>query len=174
MVTGFTTYAQRTVVIVDSEGKMAQYVKGLVRSGHLPEADILNFAENLEDSNFSLAEMIKVLTDLAASPADGRPAVTLTLPLSDVLAAHEARSRKAGEQPGRAGTLLKLAQDPKYGGPVTVSKPDFARALADQMLADLDEAEGDKQATEAVLQNRPLLAFVLDRIVPVVASRYRP
>jgi hypothetical protein len=155
MVTGFTTYAQRTVVIVDSEGKMAQYVKGLVRSGQLPEADILNFAENLEDSNFSLAEMIKVLTDLAASPADGRPAVTLTLPLSDVVAAHEARSRKAGEQPGRAGTLLKLAQDPKYGGPVTISKPDFARALADQMLADLARAEDDKQATDAVLARRP-------------------
>jgi hypothetical protein len=41
------------------------------------------------------------------------------------------------------------------------------------MLADLAGAEDDKQATEAVLQNRPLLAFVLDRIVPVVASRYR-
>ena len=85
VVKGFTTYAQRTVVIVDSEGKMAQYVKGLVRSGQLPEDDILNFAENLEDSNFSLAEMITVLTNLAASPADGRPPVTLTLPL-DVLA----------------------------------------------------------------------------------------
>jgi hypothetical protein len=117
--------------------------------------------------------MVKALTDLAASPADGRPAVTLTLPVDDVLAAHEARSRKAGEQPGRAGTLLKLAQDPKYGGPVTISKPDFARALADQMLADLDAAEDDKQATDAVLQNRPLLAFVLDRIVSVVTSRYR-
>jgi hypothetical protein len=174
MVKGSTTYAQRTVVIVDSEGKMAQYVKGLVRSGQLPEDDILNFTENLEDSNFSLTEMIKVLTDLAASPADGRPAVTLQLPVEDVLAAQEARSRKAGEQPGRAGTLLKLAQDPKYGGPVTVSKPDFARALADQMLADLDAAEGDQQATQAVLQNRPLLGFVLDRIVPVVTSRYRP
>lgn len=174
MVKGFTTYAQRTVVIVDNEGQMAQYVKALVRSGQLPEDDILNFTENLEDSNFSLAEMIKVLTDLAASPKDGRPAVTLQLPVEDVLAAHEARSRKAGEPPGRAGTLLKLAQDPKYGGPVTVSKPDFARALADQMLADLDTAEGDQQATQAVLQNRPLLAFVLDRIVPVVASRCRP
>ena len=42
------------------------------------------------------------------------------------------------------------------------------------MLADLDAAEGDQQATQAVLQNRPLLAFVLDRIVPVVTSRYRP
>jgi hypothetical protein len=42
------------------------------------------------------------------------------------------------------------------------------------MLADLDAAEGDQRVTEAVLKSRPLLAFVLDRIVPVVASRYRP
>jgi hypothetical protein len=174
MVKGFTTYAQRTVVIVDSEGQMAQYVKGLVRSGQLPEDDILNFTENLEDSNFSPAEMLKVLTDLAASPADGLPPVTLTLPLDEVLAAHQERSRKSGEPPGRAGTLLKLAQDPKYGGPVTVSKLNFARALADRMLADLDAGEDDQRATEAVLKNRPLLAFVLDRIVPVVASRYQP
>jgi hypothetical protein len=156
---------------------MAQYVKGLVRSGRLPEDDILNLTENLEDSSFSLAEMIKVLTDLAASPADGRPAVTLTLPLDDVLKAHGARSRKAGELPGRAGTLLKLAQNPEYEGPVTISKPDSARALAGQMLADLDAAEGGQQegateggqqATEAVLKDRPLPAFVLNRIVPPV------
>ena len=151
MVKGFTTYAQRTVVIVDSEGKMAQYVKGPVRSGQLPEDDILNFAENLEDSNFSLAEMITVLTNLAASPADGRPPVTLTLPLDDVLAAHEARSRKAGEPPGRAGNLLKLPRVRNTEDLYRI-QPDFVRALADQMLADLDEAQGDKQATEAVLQ----------------------
>jgi hypothetical protein len=91
-----------------------------------------------------------------------------------VLVAHEARSRRAAEPPGRAGPLPKLAQDPKYGGPVTVSKPELARALADQMLADLDAAEDDQQATETVLKNQPLLAFVLDRIVTVAASRYRP
>jgi hypothetical protein len=72
--------------------------------------------------------------------------------------------------PAAVGPWGKCGQG---AGPVTISKPDFARALADQMLADLDAAEDDKQATEAVLQNRPLLAFVLDRIVPVVTSRYR-
>lgn len=69
-----------------------------------------------------------------------------------------------------AGTLLKLAEDPRYGGPVTVSKPDFARALADRMLADLSETADNEQADEALRRSRPLLAFVLDRVLPVLTG----
>jgi hypothetical protein len=116
MVSGFTTYAQRTVVIVDSEGDMAQYVTGLIRSRKLPEEDVLRFEANLEDSNFSPEEMLQVLAELAASPSEGRPAVTLTLPVKDVLTAHEERRQKTRENPGMAGKLLKLAEDPRYGG----------------------------------------------------------
>jgi hypothetical protein len=170
MVSGFTTYAQRTVVIVDSEGDMAQYVTGLTRSGKLPEEDVLRFEANLEESNFTPAEMLRSLEELAASPADGRPTVTLTLPLDDVLAEHKERCHKARDKPGLAGTLLKVAEDPKYGGPVTIRKPDFARALADRMLTDLSEASGDERASRAVRRNRPLLAFVLDRVLPVLAA----
>lgn len=166
MVGGFTTYAQRTVVIVDSEGAMAQYATGLIRSGEVPEEDVLRFHANLEDSNFSPAEMLDVLVQRAANPPDERPAVTLALPLSDVLAAHEERRKRAHDDPGMAGILLKLAEDPKYGGPVTISKPDFARALADRILEELDEAQDD----EALRRNRPLLAFVLDRVLPVLTG----
>lgn len=170
MVTGFTTYAQRTVVIVDSEGDMAQYVTGLIRSGRLPEEDVLRFEANLEDSNFSPEEMLQCLAELAASPADDRPAVTLTLPLNDVLIAHEERRHKTRENPGIAGTLLKLAEDPRYGGPITISKPDFARALADRMLAELSESPDNDQAIEALRRRRPLLAFVFDRVLPVLTG----
>lgn len=158
MVTGFTTYAQRTVVIVDSEGDMAEYVRGLIRSGKLPDEDVLQFEANLEDSNFSPEEMVQVLTELAASPADDRPAVRLTLPLSVVLTAHEERRHKTRENPGIAGTLLKLAEDPAYGGPVTIAKPDFACALADRMLAEVSESPDIDQAIEAQRPKRPLLA----------------
>jgi hypothetical protein len=168
MVGGFTTYAQRTVVIADSEGAMAQRVTGLIRSQKLPEEDVLLFKANLEESNFSPAEMLHVLVERAANPPDERPAVTLALPLSDVLAAHEKRRERAREDPGLAGTLLKLAEDPKYGGPVTISKPDFAYALADRILGELNEAQGDEQAIEALRRSRPLLAFVLDRVLPVL------
>ena len=149
---------------------MAQYATGLIRSGELPQEDVLRFNANLEDSNFSPAEMLDVLVERAANPADSHPAVTLVLPLSDVLAAHEERCQRAREEPGMAGTLLKLAEDPKYGGPVTVSKPDFARALADRMLRELADAQGDEQAIEALRRDRPVLAFVLDRVLPVLTG----
>lgn len=170
MVAGFTTYAQRTVVIVDSEGDMAEYVTGLIRSGKVPEEDVLRFEANLEDSNFSAEEMVQVLAELAARPADDRPAVTLTLPVNDVLRAHEERRHKTRENPGIAGTLLKLAEDPAYGGPVTISKPDFACALADRILAEVSESPGNDEAIEALRRRRPLLAFVFDRVLPVLTG----
>jgi hypothetical protein len=170
MVSGFTTYAQRTVVIVDSEGAMAQYVTGLIRSGELPADDVLNFDANLEDSNFTPAEMLDVLIERAANPPDGRPAVALALPLDDVLAAHDERGRRTREQPGLAGILLKLAEDPNYGGPVTISKPDFATALAERILLELNDTHDDEQKLQALRERRPLLRFVLDRVLPVLTG----
>ncbi len=170
MVSGFTTYAQRTVVVVDSEGAMAQYVTGLIRSGELPDENALRFKANLEDSNFTPAEMLDVLIKRAANPPDGRLAVTLTLPLDDVLAAYQERCRRAQEPPGLAGVLLKLAEDPAYGGPVTISKPDLASALADRMLRELDDADDNEQMVQALRERRPLLAFVLDRVLPVLTG----
>jgi hypothetical protein len=85
----------------------------VIRSGKLPEEDVLQFETNLEDSNFLAGgDGPGVLAELAASPADDRPAVRLTLPISDVLTAHEERRHKTRENPGIAGTLLKLAKDP--------------------------------------------------------------
>ncbi|GLY99649.1 hypothetical protein [Actinoplanes sp. NBRC 103695] len=170
MVNGFTTYAQRTVVIVDSEGTMAQYVTGLIRSDELPADDVLNFEANLEDSNFTPAEMLDVLIERAANPPDGRPAVALALPLEDVLAAHDERGHRTREKPGLAGILLKLAEDPKYGGPVTISKPDFATALAERILLELNDTHDDEQKLQALRERRPLLRFVLDRILPVLTG----
>jgi hypothetical protein len=68
---------------------MAEYVDGLIHSGKLPEEDVRQFKSNLENSNFSPEEMLRVLVEQAADPADERPPVTLTLPLDDVLAAHQ-------------------------------------------------------------------------------------
>jgi len=36
------------------------------------------------------------------------------------------------------------------------------------MLSELDEAHGDEQAIEVLRRSRPLLAFVLDRVLPVL------
>lgn len=171
MVGGFITYAQRTVVIVDSEGSMARYVEGLTRSGDLPLEDVLMFKSNLEEENFSPAEMLDVLIELAANPqADERLPVILDLPLGAVLATHERRCANTGERPGFAGTLLDVAKDPQYGGPVVVSKPDLAEALADRMLRDLSDVKNGQHALQALLERRPLLRFVLDRVIPIFTT----
>jgi hypothetical protein len=169
MVSGFTTYAQRTVVIADSEGAMAQYVTGLIRAQELPKEDVLLFEANLEDSNFLPAEMLDVLIERAANPPDERPAVTLALPLDAVLTAHQERCQRSQEKPGLASTLLKLAEDPQYGGPVVISKPDFARALAERMLREFHNAQDD-ETIQGLRERRPMLAFVLDRILPVLTG----
>jgi hypothetical protein len=168
MVGGFKEYALRTIVIVDDEGKLAEYVTGLVRSGDLPEEDVLQFKENLEESNFEPQEMLDVLIELAGRPPEGREPVTLTLPLDTAEGEHEKRRKNANasEPPGFAGTLLDLAEDPQHGA-ARISKPEFAVALADRMLADLEQAWGDKVALTALYEKRPLLKFVLERVIPV-------
>ncbi len=168
MVGGFTSYAQRTVVVVDSEGEMAQYAKGLTRSGELDEDDLMLFDDSLEESNFALREMLEVLVERAAAPPPGQLAVELSLRAEDVASAHERRRQNARVDPGIAGTLLKEAEDPAYGGPVTVGKPEFARLLARRMLDELDAAHGDNGAIEALRERRPVLRFVLDRVLPVL------
>jgi hypothetical protein len=169
MVGGFTEYALRTVVIVDSEGDLADYVNGLVRRGELPEDDCLLFERNLEESNFSHAEMLDVLIEWADKPPGDRPRVTLELPLEAAEAVHQDRQLKAKRKdlPGFAGTLLRLAEDPQYG-PVRISKPEFAVALAGRMLSDLEHASDDPALLAELYERRPLLGFVMDRVIPVL------
>ncbi len=169
MVGGFTAYAHRTVVIVDREGEMAQYATGLERSGDLPAEDILRFERNLEDSNFTAQELIEVMTELAAHPQDGLPTITLRITVQQLADELENRRHKAHEDPGTAGVLLGLARDPAFGGPVRVSKPEFARALAKRVLDELATVHGDEER-EQLYARRPLLPFTLDRIAQPLAD----
>ncbi len=169
MVGGFTSYAHRTVVIVDREGEMAQYATGLERSGDLPAEDILRFERNLEDSNFTAQEQIEVLTALAANPKDGLPPVTLQITVQNLADQYEERRHKARDDPGTAGVLLGLAEDPAFGGPVRISKPEFARALAERILNELATVDGDEER-QHLYARRPLLPFTLDRIAQPLAD----
>lgn len=169
MVGGFTTYAHRTVVIVDSEGKMAQYATGLERSGDLPAEDILRFARNLEDSNFTPEEQIEVITELAANPKGDLPAVTLQITVQQLEDEYEKRRHKAQEDPGKARVLLTLAEDPANGGPFRISKPEFASALAERMFNEFVTMQGEEDR-EQLYGRRPLLRFTLDRIAQPLAD----
>jgi hypothetical protein len=174
MVGGFTTYAQRTIVVVDSEGDMVSYVNGLTRSGDLSPEDVCMFQRNLEESNFSLDELLEVLNTCAANPPDGQEPVALRLQADDVIREHEARcesNRRQGKAlPGLAGTLLRLAENPDYGDSIRISKPDFAIALAERMLDEIGQAGNDESACDAVLNKRPLLKFVVNRMMPILAQ----
>jgi hypothetical protein len=176
MVTGFTTYVRRTVVIVDSEGEMAEYATGLERSGDLPPGDVLRFERNLEESNFTPQELIDVLIDLAANPESvERAAVDLRINEEQLTAEYEQTKPKGGgEDPGLAGVLLAMAEDPAYGQTARISKPEFARALAWRMLEeDPGEADGDAATDDVQTSRRPLLAFVLQRIIPPLMQSKR-
>lgn len=170
MVEGFTTYAERTVLIVDSEGEMERYVVGLERSGKLASEDILRFTSNIEDDSFDATEQIDVLTQFAANPQDGRPAVQLTITEEQLEQAYSERRIRARQDPGRAGVLLGLAEDPTKGGPVCLGKPEFACILAERMLDEMAAAQGDQQATDALYERRRLVKFTLERIVPPLMS----
>jgi hypothetical protein len=164
IVRGLATYVDRTVVIVDSEGKMAKSVEDLERTGELPPEDILHFSANIEDDNFTIQELIDALIALAADPPDDRPAVALNITTPQFEAAYQERRGRAREKPGKAGVLLQMAEhaDP----PARFTKPEFARALAGGMLAELSDARGDEAASKVLLIRRPLLRFTLERIVP--------
>jgi hypothetical protein len=169
MVGGFTEYALRTVVIVDREGEMATYVKGLVQERHLADEDCLLFERNLEESNFTNQELLDVLTELAGNPPTGRPRVDLALPLDVAESEHQIRSRRARskDRRGFAGVLLDLAEDPEHGA-ARISKPEFAVALAERMLTELHDAGSDQAALDDLYRRRPLLRFVIERVVPVL------
>lgn len=169
MVGEFTNYARRTVVIVDTEGDMAEYVRGLQRSGTVPPEDILSFDANLEDSNFAPEELVEVLAQLAAEGQPGGPEVTLNITPAAFDVAYERACSRTHETPGRAGVLLKLALAPAVGGPFVVSKPRFAEALAETML-DEWAAAGSSAEQETLLERRPLLGFVLSRVLPVMGA----
>jgi hypothetical protein len=167
IVRGLSTYVGRTVVIVDSEGKMKNRTDELERTGVLPATDILRFARNIEEDNFSLTELIDALTNLAANPLAGITSVALTLTEAEVEAAYKKRPRKGrDDDPGLAGVLLHLAE--RHDPPVRIAKPVFSVALAERLLDAYEATDNDSAARDALFKRRPVLAFALDRIIPAL------
>jgi hypothetical protein len=139
-------------MVVDRSGVAVNAVS-LISLAHSTASD-----RNLEESNVQPGELLDVLIKYAANPPGGRPAVTLSLTLPGLEAAHHEQLRKhrrASERTGLAGTLLKLAEDPAYGGPVRISKPDFATALAERILDELQAVDDDDAAVDAVVAAGP-------------------
>ncbi len=171
IVRSLATYVDRTVVIVDAEGNMHERAEELRRTGELPPQDVLLFARNIEEDNFSPGELIDVLAHLAAEPTDGLPPVELEISVAQLEEAYEERCRAArNEQPGRAGVLLTIAEN--RSPPVRVSKPDFAVALAKRLVAEIEATPHDSEEEGDVLARRPILRFVCEQIIPALFDPY--
>jgi hypothetical protein len=169
IVRGLSTYVEHVFVIVDLEGKMEEHAKELERTRELEGDDILRFSANIEEDNFSTRELIDVVVARAANPPPGRQAVSLRITEQQLEEKYRERGRGAREKPGRAGVLLKMAEDPQYGGPVRITKPQLASALAERMLDELDAAH-EETAREQLLARRPILRFTLERVAPPLAE----
>lgn len=149
---------------------MAQNVDGLIKTQKIPPEDVLRFQENVEESNFSVDELVETIVELAARPEPPRPPITLTLTADDLERTYSSRRRRT-DNPGRAGVLLGLAEDPAFGGPFRISKPKFARALAERCLRDYADVADDPVALAKLFERRPLLYFTVERVLPVLAGR---
>jgi hypothetical protein len=104
-------YSLRTVVIVDQEGRMAEYLLGAFKRETIDEADVLMFEDSLEAQNSSAAELVDLVAEVARDPQDNREVVELTIDAAALVDEHAKRRAKTDRrsQPGLADTLLLLA-----------------------------------------------------------------
>jgi hypothetical protein len=156
------------LIIVDSEGQMAEFLHGAIKRGALDVDNVCLFQQNLEQSNATPEELIELASELARNPPPGREPVELRLDAATLRAVHNDRgARVSGKAPGLVDVLLDLAASDEHG-PVRIDKPELAEALALMLLRELDAARGDEETIEEIRRRRPIVRFVLDRLVPVI------
>lgn len=172
-VVNLKAYTLRTLVVVDREGDMARYVDAAVKRGTIDGADVMQFTDSLEGSNATPQELIELAREIASNPPPGREAVELRLDPKRLVAFHEDRRKRSGkrDKPGIADSLIKLASRDEHG-PVKLEKLAIVEALAEMLVRELDEAQGRDGIAE-VRARRPIVDFVFERLVPVLA-RPRP
>jgi hypothetical protein len=174
LVRTLSAYSRRTVVIVDREGLMAEYLNGAVKRGTIEREDVLLFDDSLEASNASAAELVELARNLAANPPLGREPAELRLDPDSLEKHHADRRMRApkGGKPGLAESLIDLARREEHGS-VELDKLELVEALARLIVEELQEAAGDRDRVTAITERRPVVRFVVDRIIPTL-NRPRP
>lgn len=177
LVDTIASYATASVLIVDSEGDMADYVDALLADGTLDPDDVLLFPKDLEESTWSDDEFVELAVRLAANPppdAQGRPRepVDLKLTGAELRAQHNlkvANARDPDNPPGLANTLIGMARDPNRGGAQLTKKELSAQAL-ERMKQELEAArQGGGGAFDRALEQRRLVSLVYHRIAQPLA-----
>jgi hypothetical protein len=165
----FEDYPAEVFVVVDNEGDADRYVKAALNDGRIHEENVLMAEDSLEHDNFTPGELIDAAARLASSPPPDREAVRIDLSAEQLLAEHaDRRERIKRHKPGIADTLLMLIQRPEHG-PVRISKPEFAEALAERLAREVLDADGPERLDE-LKKARPIVGLVVDRIYPALVK----
>jgi len=168
----FAGYAVRCLVIVDSEGQMADYLRVAIEAGQLEGADVLLFPDSLEAANAGSAELIDLARELGRRMPDGQDPVEFELTSEELDEHHADRlSRSARKNPpGKADTLLSLVHR-RTEGRLNIDKLDFVESLAEMLVKELGAVDSD--GLNELKVRRPIVGFVLDRLVEAL-NRPRP
>lgn len=152
MLAGFAVYADAVALLLDDENEARRVTEQLARGGVLVGDHVKLWERSLEEDNFTLAELLAMVGQLASAKG---AQLTLT---EDQLMAEQARvEARSGPRQALASTLQRMAKRPEHGA-VVFSKPDLAEAMADLIIAEVERLPGRHEEVSA---RRPVVAWML-------------
>jgi hypothetical protein len=163
-------YAIRAFVIVDREGKIAEYLSGAISRKEIDEADVLLFDDSLEASNLNSDELIDLARKVARDSVEDPSLADFRLTARELERAHADRVSASSDNPGLAETLI-IEIGRRTPSHLQIDKVVLAEALADFLAREL--AGSARHELHAVKERRPIVAFVLDRVIATL-NRPRP
>jgi hypothetical protein len=168
LATSFATYAVRTLIVVDREGRMGSYIERMIETATVESDDVCLWEESLEADNSDPAELIELAAGILASPEEDIESVELSISAEELVAAHARRNlgRPPTRQTGLAEVLVSLiaAHDP----PARLQKPELAEALGIKMVGEFEARSSDKESLAALYRRRPILRFVVKRLIDAI------
>ena len=147
---------------------MGSYVERVIEGGTVKAADVCLWEESLEADNSTPTELIELAAELLVSPREDIEPVELSISTEVLLNAHSKRNqgRPPTRQMGLAEVLVSLvaAHDP----PARIQKPELAKALGMRMVAEFENCSGDTDKLAELYRRRPILGFVVDRLIGAI------
>ncbi len=161
-------YAIRTLVVVDREGRMGSYVEQMIDREEIEPEDVCLWENDLESDNSSPSELIELAAEIVASPVEDVPAVELSISAEELVAAQAKRNqgRSAKKQAGIAEVLVSLIDG--HDPPARLRKPELAEALGVRIVGEFTTCEGDEQKLAEIYARRPILRFVVKRLIGAI------
>lgn len=163
-------YAVKAFVIVDREGRMAEYLRGAIARKEIDEEDVLLFDDSLEASNLSPDELIDLARRVAEASVEDPSLSAFEISAAELEEKHAERVSASSGSPGLAETLI-VEIGRRTRSHLQIDKLALAEALAEYLAKELASAGANQ--LPAIKEKRPIVAFVLDRVIAAL-NRPRP